>query len=331
MPLFIKPAIQPTEVQGDDLRIGQLLGRRLEGAEQARIAIIGYPSDEGVSRNGGRSGAAAAPDAIRKALFKLTPDPRQYDAFVDLVEHTLDVGNVVLDEDLEEDQEQLGSIVASYLAQGTTPIIIGGGHETSYGHFLGYVDAGKAVSILNWDAHPDVRPLKDGQGHSGSPFRQAILHPFKNCLSYTVAGLLPHSVARAHLNFVVMHDGSYVWRKNITRERIDQLYRRTPEALMVSFDIDAVDQAFAPGVSAPATGGLSSELWLYAAYQAGRQPRVSSMDIVECNPAVDRDDQTARLAALTIWWFLKGFAERSLAERKLDKATEFDEDETIDI
>lgn len=314
MPLFFKPLVKPPDTQGDDVRLGQLLGRRLEGAGQARAALLGYPSDIGVARNGGRVGAAQAPDKIREALFKLTPDPRQYDAFVDLIEHTLDVGNVVLDADMEEDQEHLGQVVASYLTQGTVPIILGGGHETSFGHFLGYVDAGQPVSILNWDAHPDVRPLKDGEGHSGSPFRQAILHPFKNCISYTVAGLLPHSVARNHLNFIVMHGGSYIWRDTLTRERIDHLYHRGTEPLMVSFDIDAVDQAFAPGVSAPATGGLTADLWLYAAYQAGRNPRVRSMDIVECNPVFDRDTQTSRLAALTIWWFLKGLAERSLAE-----------------
>ena len=80
--------------------------------------------------------------------------------------------------------------------------------------------------------------------------------------------------------------------------------------LLVSFDVDAVDQAWAPGVSAPATGGLTVELWLAAAREAGRSPRVRSIDIVEVSPPLDRDDQTSRLAALTIWTFLQGLAER---------------------
>jgi arginase family enzyme len=88
---------------------------------------------------------------------------------------------------------------------------------------------------------------------------------------------------------------------------------REPDRL-VSFDIDAVDQAFAPGVSAPAAGGLTIDLWLAAAREAGRSPRVRSIDIVEVNPRIDRDDQTSRLAALTVWTFMNGVAERSEQE-----------------
>jgi formiminoglutamase len=78
----------------------------------------------------------------------------------------------------------------------------------------------------------------------------------------------------------------------------------------VSFDLDAVHQAEAPGVSAPNPSGLRSELWLQAAYAAGRTAAVTSADVVELNPRVDRDGQTARLAALTVWWLLRGRAER---------------------
>jgi len=79
---------------------------------------------------------------------------------------------------------------------------------------------------------------------------------------------------------------------------------------MVSFDLDAVDQAFAPGVSAPAVNGLTPDLWLHATYRAGQCPSVKSLDLVELNPLFDHDHQTARLAALTLWYFLKGVSER---------------------
>ncbi len=79
---------------------------------------------------------------------------------------------------------------------------------------------------------------------------------------------------------------------------------------MATFDMDAVDQAYAPGVSAPTANGLRPELWLRAARMAGRHERVSSFDIVECNPDFDHGSQTARLAALTVWSFLKGLAKR---------------------
>ena len=78
-----------------------------------------------------------------------------------------------------------------------------------------------------------------------------------------------------------------------------------------AMDIHAVDQAYAPGVSAPASGGMPPQLWLMAAHEAGRNLAVTSADIVETNPALDRDGQTARLAALTVWWILRGIAERA--------------------
>lgn len=82
---------------------------------------------------------------------------------------------------------------------------------------------------------------------------------------------------------------------------------------MVSFDLDAVDQAYAPGVSAPATGGLDVDVWLHAAFEAGCNPEVASMDVVELNPRFDPDGRTARLAALTVWTFLRGLSERDVS------------------
>ncbi len=91
---------------------------------------------------------------------------------------------------------------------------------------------------------------------------------------------------------------------------MEGLYRDLVAPALVTFDLDAVDQAFAPGVSAPATGGMSAGLWLYAAYAAGRTPAVRSCDIVELNPRYDRDGQTAKLAAYTVWQVMRGLAER---------------------
>ena len=294
----------------DDPRMGELLGRKLTADAPARVALIGFPTDEGVRRNRGRPGAAAAPAEIRRCLARLVPDARAGQAFLDVVEQTRDLGDLPLDGDLHRDQERLGETVAAQLAAGAFPIVIGGGHETAYGHFLGYVHAKRPVAILNWDAHPDVRELKDGHGHSGSPFRQALTHPSELCRGYRVAGLLPQSSAAAHLAFVAERGGKVVWRDELTTSAIAKLYDQADGPTLASFDIDAVDQSQAPGVSAPATGGMSTDLWLAAAFHAGACAQVSSADLVEMNPNYDRDGQTARLAALTIWHLLRGIALR---------------------
>jgi formiminoglutamase len=317
---FRSPEIPLPSTSPEDPRVGQLLGRGLAGRHSARAVILGFPTDEGVRRNGGRPGAAAAPGEIRRLLYRFTPDAEAPEPFMDLVRHTLDLGDLQTSSDLEADQQQLGEVVADVLSAGAFPIVLGGGHETAFGHFLGYVKAGRAVTLLNWDAHADVREPVDGRGHSGSPFRQALLHPSGLARRYLVAGLLPHSVAAAHVGFVRSRKGQALFRTGLTSARIKRLYAGLRGPVLASFDIDAVDQGFAPGVSAPAAGGLDPALWLEAAYQAGRSPAVASLDVVEMNPAFDRDHQTARLAALTVWSALRGLAARPRPARPRRRA-----------
>ena len=292
-----------------DPRIRDLLGGALAPGERPLVSVIGFPCDQGVTRNNGRAGAAEGPTAIRQALARLTPDAESPEAFRYVVERTADHGDVEVTGDLERDQERLGERIAPLLAGGGMVIVLGGGHETAYGHFLGYVRAGIPVGIVNWDAHCDVREPIGGRGTSGTPFRQALTHPSRIAGRYAVAGLQPHAVAAAHLAFVRSR-GEGVWRQDVTRATIVRLYAESGAAAMASFDLDAVDRAHAPGVSAPNSAGLSIDLWLEAAYRAGHCPNVRSADVVELSPACDRDGQTAALAALTVWCLLKGVSDR---------------------
>lgn len=300
----------------DDLRIGHLITRGSSG-HTPRIILLGFPCDIGVQRNHGRTGAAAGPTEIRRRLYAMTPDPRSGGGFLEFLARIQDWGDVAVEGmDLETAQERLGQVVAEALAKGARVIVLGGGHETAYGHFLGYARTHDSpdlqLDILNWDAHADVRPYPDG-GHSGSPFRQILEHPRASSVRYTVAGLLGHSVAAKHLEFVNSR-GNAIFAEDLADDLIANLYRGNSRRLMVSFDLDAVDQAFAPGVSAPGCGGLHPETWLLAARLAGECERVRSVDIVELNPLLDRDGQTARLAALTVCSFLYGDFRRAVPD-----------------
>jgi formiminoglutamase len=306
--MFTPPAVPLPNTAPDDPRLGHLLGQA--GAENARVVIAGFPTDEGVRINGGRTGAVLAPDRIRQWLYRLTPDAHAPEAFADLLAHTVDLGNLVLDGPLEADQARLGKALAPWLHRGVTVLILGGGHETACGHFLGYVEAGLDVSIFNLDAHADVRPLKDGRAHSGSPFFQALTHPSGRCRHYTVAGLQPHSLAAAHRAFLHDHGCRYALRDECTPTHLHALLAAAERRCMVTLDLDALDQAHAPGVSAPTTDGLDLATWLDFAEAAGRRPHFTSLDVVELCPPLDRDDQTARVAALTLWRFLKGHTAR---------------------
>jgi formiminoglutamase len=291
-------------------RVGQILGGKLKNNSKPTIVLIGFPCDEGVRRNHGRPGAASAPAAIRAALYRLGVESS--DALVNLLALARDLGDVPVTGDLEADQLRLAETIAPWLALGAVPIVLGGGHETAYGHFLAHVQAGQQdVTIMNWDAHPDVRPLNDSKGHSGSPFRQAILHPSGRCRRYVVAGLLEARLVPEHLEFISQHGGKYYRRSELSLNAIDGIYASLHGPLMVSFDMDAVDEAFAPGVSAPAHEGLTKELWLRTAYKAGQDPQALSMDLVEVNPRFDVDGRTVLLAARTILAFLTGLAKQA--------------------
>ncbi len=297
-----------TDHMQEDIRIGDILNSDPES--QTEVVLIGFPSDEGVRRNGGRPGAAKAPEMIRDVFKKLTPHPEFFDEHVAVIGSIHDVGDLVVTGNLGQDQQKLGNLVESILAANQIPIILGGGHETSFGHVLGYHQIRNKISIINWDAHPDVRPLKDGLAHSGSPFRQALELGRGTVIDYTVAGLKPQHVAREHLEYLNSRKSAWFWADDIDHVAIQGIFHGVTKSTMVSIDMDVVSQSYAPGVSAPSPGGLTDRNLFEIAYQAGMNKLVRSFDIVEVNPDFDTDLHTVRLAAAALWWFTLGLAKR---------------------
>ncbi|ENT4887980.1 formimidoylglutamase, partial [Salmonella enterica] len=130
-----------------------------------QIALMGFACDEGVKRNAGRPGAAGAPDALRKALANM--------ACHDGHERLVDLGNwVAPTPDLEGAQQALRDAVSRCLRAGMHTLVLGGGHETAFGHGAGVLDAfaQESVGIINLDAHLDLRQAD--RATSGTPFRQ---------------------------------------------------------------------------------------------------------------------------------------------------------------
>lgn len=282
----------------------------VDNRENRTADIILFPSDMGVKRNGGRPGASKAPELILEYLLKLTPHPFHAEIHTEFLGGVRIFDQLTCGEGLEDDQQKLGELVEKSLTEGRIPVVLGGGHETSFGHFLGYCGAKKSTHIVNIDAHTDVRPLKDGKPHSGSPFYQALNHPSELCRSYNVAGVNPASVSVEHAEFV-KSNGALVLEGETDQLAVEKILNRIDgENIMVTMDMDGVHQGFAPGVSAPNGSGLSAELWLKLALLFGLTPNVTSFDLCEVNPEYDRDHQTVRLAAQTVWNFLLGVALR---------------------
>ena len=290
-----------------DFRLRNFISRT--DHEDSLLNLIEFPSDQGVFINGGRQGSAQAPELIKARLFNMTPHPVHFIEHTDLLKKVSEQDRIECSGSVAADQESLSKKVSWNLQKDSLPVIIGGGHETSYGHFLGYVESERDVSIINIDAHTDVRELKQDKPHSGSPFYQAITHPSKRCKAYHVFGLNPSSVASEHYDFVDLH-GSAHFLEDTTLHKVISCLNNTEQNVMITMDMDAVMQSEAPGVSAPNAAGMRSELWLQLAFEFGRHKNVTSFDLCEVNPLYDVDNRTVRLASLTIWNFLLGVSLR---------------------
>ncbi len=317
----LEPAAPPDDLprRPDDPRLGSAVefwgGGALE-LRPGRAALVGFPFDEGVRRNGGRPGAAEAPREVRRWLYRMTPWDAEAD--VDLSPNPpLDLGDV-RGGGLEEAQQALGEVVGEVLRRGAVPVVLGGGHETAYGHYLGHVAADSLVGVINIDAHLDVRPTLDGLGHSGSPFRQAMEHPSRPLPAnrYVCLGAQPHCLAREHWRYLSERGGAVRWcsavRKSLVKHFLRQAARLAAGGcrVYVSIDADVVHAAEVPGVSAPNPLGLSGHDVAACARAAGASPQVAGIDLVEINPRLDPDGRSARWAALTVWHFLIGLAMR---------------------
>lgn len=285
--------------------------------QPGRPVLLGFPQDEGVRRNQGRIGAAQAPREIRQWLYRLTPWDGLSGADLSAL-GILDLGNIHIEGDLEETQWALGEVVGELLKAGTMPIVLGGGHETAFGHYRGYVNAHRAVGVINLDAHLDVRPALAGEGHSGSPFRQ-MMHYQAGPLPgehYSCLGAQPYCVSRQHVEYVRQRGGTIHWASEVQGKLgpyfLHECERLTARgaAVYLSLDADVVRTADVPGVSAPNPSGLAGEEVLVCARLAGATPTVASFDLVEINPHLDRDGQSARWAALAVWHFLVGLSQR---------------------
>ncbi len=306
--------------RADDPRLGEVVAFwRGDPADlvPGRAVLVSFTQDEGVRRNHGRAGAAVAPHEIRHALYRLTPYNGQHDVnLADLP--PLDVGAVRIAGTLEDTQVALAEVVRGILEMGAVPVVLGGGHETAYGHYLAYLGAHRPVGIVNLDAHLDVRPTLAGHGHSGSPFRQAMEHPTEPLPGnrYVCLGAQPHSIGREHLRYLRERGGTVAWANEVKgglRERLGKEIDRLAASgchVYVSLDADVVRAADVPGVSSPNLLGLAGAEVIDCAYHAGLSSPVSSFDLVEINPHHDPEGLSVRWAALAVWYFLIGLAQR---------------------
>ena len=233
--------------------------------EQVAFAFLGFCCDEGVSRNMGRVGAAAGPAALRAAMASFAHHLPQH-------VYLFDAGDVLCtNQNLEEAQEQLGRKIGLLLKHGYRPLVLGGGHEIAYGHYLGVerATAGKALGILNFDAHFDLRSYAQ-QPSSGTPFLQIADRSYAHAdeFRYKVIGLQEYGNTRILFQAADRLRVDYTFAEEVQLHNLPQLtsqlnsFLDTVDKVYVTVDLDVFAAGYAPGVSAVNALGLQPEVVL---------------------------------------------------------------------
>ncbi|MEN7549573.1 formimidoylglutamase [Rapidithrix thailandica] len=278
---------------------------RLTESAKNTIAFLGFASDEGVRRNKGRTGAVIGPDHLRKALANLALHKSEKFALYDAG----DVG--IENQQLEFSQELLGEKVAKLLSLKVTPVLLGGGHEIAYGHFLGlrkHIPQTESIGIINFDAHFDLRSYETEMS-SGTPFRQiADLCKEQNqdfhycCFGIQETGNTQALFRKAEeLGVNYYHHHQCQWHNiHYLEEQLTAFIQKT-DHLYVTIDLDAFSAAYAPGVSAANGLGIHPEIALHLLQKIIESGKLLSLDIAELSPIHDIDQRTAKLAAQMIF------------------------------
>jgi len=267
-------------------------------------ALIGVPMDLGVTN---RAGARLGPRAVRGVerigpyhhLHKLAP----------LGEiKVADVGDVPFRSrfSLEESHQDIEAFFARVAGAGVAPLSVGGDHSITY-PILKAVGAKRPVGLVHIDAHCDTGgPYEGTKFHHGGPFRQAVL-----------AGVLD---PERTIQIGIRGGAEYLWEfsydsgmavihaEDVLRLGVVRVIKKIREVVgegpaYVSFDIDSLDPAFAPGTGTPEAGGLSTREAMELVRGCAGLDIVGG-DVVEVAPQYDATTNTAQAGAQMLFEIL---------------------------
>jgi agmatinase len=269
-----------------------------------QVALVGVPMDLGVSN---RNGARFGPRALR-TIERIGPynDALRCAPLSQL--RVADIGDVPFRGrfKLTECLEDIEAFFARLAAGGVIALAVGGDHSITY-PILKAVGARTPVGLVHIDAHCDTGGEFDGtKFHHGGPFRHAVL-----------AGVLD---PRRTIQIGIRGSAEYLWEfsydAGMTVIRADEFARLGVDAVIeqarsvvgdgptyVSFDVDGLDPAFAPGTGTPEVGGLSTREAL-ALLRGLKGLHIVGGDVVEVAPQYDANTTTAQAGAQMLFEIL---------------------------
>lgn len=297
-----------------DSKIWAGLNRPELKPDDADLVIFGIPFDGSVSF---RSGAAEAPDALRKITYTIAPTTEDFQSFADL--KLKDMGNITgkSRDDVFTDARKM---TADLVRSGTFFIMIGGDHSVTIPVHQGIDDAlNEPFGIIHIDAHFDLCDAHEGDRFShGATERRALeLGNVRGIEDIFFLGI--RSIESEELAFINTTPVQVVSAKEIARKGVDKALARLKEQLghlnkiYLTLDIDCLDPAYAPGTGTPQFGGLSARELLELVEGIFDLP-VMGMDIVEVAPKLD-DSLTSVFAARKLVTEVCGFIHKKRASQ----------------
>lgn len=258
--------------------------------DRLTIKVLGVPYD---THSSYLRGPALAPPVVRTALNNgsanwCTEDGRDFDPATGA--DWTDLGDLELPDDVHAATALIRSAAAKAIADGSKLLSIGGDHLVTWPLVQAMADRYDDLTIVHFDAHPDLYDELDGDRYSHAC-------PFARIMEEGKVGRLVQMGIRT----MTPHQ-----RKQADRFGVDVLEARDTEAsvpaltgpVYVSIDIDVLDPAFAPGMSHFEPGGWSTRQLLVALAQVSAQGvEVVGADLVEINPDRDVHGLTAMVAA----------------------------------
>jgi arginase len=268
-----------------------------DNERRPKLALIGFRFDENSSF---MKGAADAPPQIR-AAFRSEASNLFSESGVDLGAEGLffdagDIEAVAGSDTFSLIQDSISTLLNDDLK----PISLGGDHSITYPIVRAFARRFPGLSILHFDAHPDIYEEFQGNRYShASPFARIMEEKLASRLVQvgirTINTHQREQIKRYGLEVVEMRD----WREGLAFEFETPVY--------ISFDLDALDPAFAPGVSHREPGGLSTRQAIDLIQRV--KGHVVGADIVEFNPRMDPLHVTGTVCAK----LLKEIAARMLS------------------
>jgi agmatinase len=271
------------------------------------VALIGVPMDLGVTN---RSGARFGPRALR-AIERIGPYNEVLKCMPTRDLKVADIGDIPFSSrfDLAKSHEDIERHAKLVVEAGVKPVSVGGDHSVSL-PLLKAVGAKGPVGMVHIDAHCDTGGLFEGSKfHHGGPFRQAVLDGVLDPTRTIQIGIRGSS--EFLWEFSYESGMTVIHAEEIDRLGIAHVVARAKEVIgdgpaYLTFDIDSLDPAFAPGTGTPEIGGLTTREAL-AILRGLKGIDLVGADVVEVAPQYDATANTAHAGAQMLFEILSLF------------------------